>query len=98
VIRWHAANRDGRIEVRNTGGTLLDSAENLNVTAGDFPSTSIDFFWIGNIAGTNTVFFGDNLMVGDTYAEPLENYHGYSSYTEVGGGGGANNVLAWIRA
>jgi hypothetical protein len=92
VFRWHAANADARLEVYNSSGTLLGSAQNLSVSF-TMPSTEIDFAFTGRLEGDG-VLHADTWLVGDTYAEALEDDLDTADCTALGGGGGSATPAA----
>lgn len=84
IMRWDSANTSGKIEVYNSSGGLIDSVENTGVTSGHFPPTSIDSLLIGLFGGTGVTTHIDNVMVADSYNEPLQDNFGIASYQNYG--------------
>jgi hypothetical protein len=98
VCRWHFANSDMRIEVYDSAGALIgtpDNYDNLAAFGGPGPATAYTDLQVGAQTGANiATSYMDSVMIADTYAEPLEDYLAYTSYTQVGGGGSSAAPLA----
>lgn len=84
IARVDHNNTTLRIELYSAAGSLLDSVEDLAVTAGAFPLV-IDTMRTGLIVAAGANAHMDNLFVADAYAEPIEDNHDITSYTEYGG-------------
>ncbi len=88
IVRLNRSTGVARIELYNSAGSLIDSAETTSIPSADFPST-IDTMLVGESAGGASDFYLDNFFVADTYAEPIEDNLSITSYTQYGGGNSA---------
>jgi hypothetical protein len=88
VARWHFANDDMALEVYNTDAGAVDhSVSNLNTGFGGTAGTLYSQLVVGTPGANISQAYFDNIMIGDTYAEPLQDYRMYTSYTQLSGGG-----------
>jgi len=85
VLRWDAAADLQRIEVYNDAGTLLHGVTSSTAIS---PQGALTIWKIGTDNGSAR-FWIDNIVVGNSYSDPIETWINYSTgYTQISGGGG----------
>jgi len=89
IGRWDVPGDKCKIEVYNSAGTLITSTEDTGTDLGPFEPSVIDGIRIGNSSSHASNIWFDSIMIANTYAEPLQNYLAYTSYTQISGGGGS---------
>lgn len=86
VYRWDQPNSLRRLEIYNSSGSLIEAVENTDAfTAPTWGVQADGGIRVGEDSGINVTCGIANAMISDTYAEPLEDYLYYNSYTEIGG-------------
>lgn len=80
VLRWDCVADLLRIDLYDTTGTLLDFAETNSAMVDQSDTFTISF---SNQIGAD--FDYDVIMFSDDYAELLQNYRDYTSYSQFGG-------------
>lgn len=89
IGRWDHAANTLRIEVYSTPTGTPTLVEGVSNTSGYTQPTSITTatgFRLGDGSGLGFTGYFDNVFVSKTYAEPIENNFGITSYTSYGGG------------
>ena len=86
VARWDETNTSGKVEVYSTSDlvTPIRSTENTSVISSNFP-TFANLDVLRFLPGGAFISHMDNIMVSDTYAEPLQDYALFTSFTQIGG-------------
>lgn len=88
VLRVNTAGNLARIETYTESAgtlTLFTSGEDTDGHTAPLDLTASDGLRFGDGSGSGGVFHIDNPMIGAAYAEPLQNYALFTSYTQIGG-------------
>lgn len=83
ICRWHLSSDKRAIEVYNSAGALVDSNEDLATDLSTYVPSAVDSIQLGNRSSDTNPMWMDSVMIGSTYAEPLEDYLAYTSYTQT---------------
>ena len=84
-VEWDEAATTIRIKIYDALGVQIGSTTvNTSVTAGVWPST-IDRLIFGDASGVNGDWYIDNLLLGSTASEPLEDNFDVATYGDYGG-------------
>lgn len=94
VIRWNVSTSTRRIETYTSGGTLIEGISATSPALSAQGALTIFEFGTGGGGGR---FWLDNLVVGDAYADPVETWANYTSYTQIGGSSNAPRAMHYKR-
>lgn len=82
VVRWNPTTDARKIEVYNASNTLIEEVE----STAEAISPQTDFISIRPQTNSTVDVDIDNILIGDSYSDPLQNNLTITSYTEYGGG------------
>ena len=86
-VEWDEAATTIRIKIYDAVGTQIGSTTvNTSVTAGAWPST-IDRLIFGDASGVNGDWYLDNILLGSTASDPLEDNLDIETYGDYGAAG-----------
>lgn len=81
VGRFDFNNDKARIELYNSSGTLIDSAQSIGTDLSTYVLSDVNILNCGGFSSGAPDMYFDNFFVGNTYDEPVQNAFTISSYT-----------------
>ncbi len=83
VMRWDLPGDRVKLSIYNNSMTLITEVEDTSTDLSTFIPSGIDTLRIGNSSSHADQTWLDNVMIGDAYDDPLQDYALFTSYTDL---------------